>query len=359
MFDIDYHTLPWYNFYNDSAIFKKVIAIDNKGCEFLKKNLFLMLILCLCLLCACNTADGQPSDVDTNTELSSENDTDTAVSSESDTSPDTSQPNNEGADTIKYVAKNGFAYQRWKINIVATEFVNPDDYVGEGPFDFFGVPIIAFQKTKSSYPDRELYTITISHELDTFETAEYLHNLDGIIQAVPQFAGLGSNWRHYTTNFEVDESPYKHYTEEERKRFELFIPDEFTVQFNHELDLSEFEGEGTHYLIGVAVSEISRIEDAEGFVYRLKLGKPNMFNIAALAVFETNDDVLSVEFESLYGKGDLNEDKKVDNEDIRFLEQIVKKEKKMTYWTAGYGDMNNDATLDETDLQLLKEKVNG
>lgn len=342
---------------------KKVITIDNKGCEFLKKFLFLILVLCLCLLCACNTADGQPSNVDTksdaDTEFSSESDANSAVSSESDTSPDTSQSNDEDADTIKYVAKNGLAYQRWKLNVVATEFVDPEDFVGEGPFDFFGVSIIEFSKGKSSSPDREIYSITLSHELDTFETAEYLHNLDGIIQVVPKYSGLGSSWEHYTWNYEVDESPYKKYTGEERKRFELFIPDEFTVQFNHELDLSEFEGEGTHYLIGVAVSEISRIEDAEGFVYRLKLGEQKMFNIAALAVFETNDDVLSVEFESLYGKGDLNEDKKVDNEDIRLLEQIVKKEIKMDYWTAGYGDMNNDTIIDEADLQLLKEKVNG
>ncbi len=318
----------------------------------MKKYLFLISVLCLCLLCACNETAEQSGNAPF-----SENDISTTESAETETVQASSYASSNDADIVKYVAKNGVAYERWKLNIVASEFVDPEDYVGEGPFDFFGVSIIEFEKGRSSYSDREVYSITLSHELDTFDTAEYLQGLDGIIQAVPKLSTKGSDWTVYDWSFEVDESPYKEYTEDERKRFELFIPDEFTVQFNHELDLSEFEGEGTHYLIGVAVSEISRIEDAEGFVYRLKLGEQKMFNIGALAVFETNDDVLYVEFESLYGKGDINEDGTVDSEDCLLIEQIAQGTKKMTYWTAGYADINIDGNVDMTDYQLLKERI--
>ncbi|MBQ4316971.1 MAG: dockerin type I repeat-containing protein [Clostridia bacterium] len=252
-------------------------------------------------------------------------------------------------------ANSGKAYTKGHISVLATTFVNPDDYVGEGPFDFFGIQIVKFEVGGTADVlggGLELYWVVVSPEVDTFEAVEILNNTDGI-----EMASLSSSWfiafdwRDYLVE---TESPFIEMTEDERKGTYFFVPDEVTVCLDYELDLSEFEGEGEHYLFGVAVGEINRSEDEDGYVYNIKYGEQDMENCFAVRVFDSNEHVLWTKYESIYGSGDINEDGTVDSSDYLLAKRICFGTYAPTNFEYGCVDMNFDGIVDSADYLLLK-----
>ncbi len=247
-------------------------------------------------------------------------------------------------------AYDGIAYHKGVIHILATEFVDHSDYVGEGPFDFFGVSIIEFQvgaTAEQLQNGLELYWVTVSPEFDTREALEIISNDEGVYMA-SMMKVITDPWDGYTA------ADFSGMTAEERLALDAFIPDEITVCLDYELDLTTFASDTVNYLFGVAISEINRAEVADGYVYNLKFGDQEMENHLAVQVLEANENVLWTDYESTYGNGDINGDGKVDSSDYLLAKRICFNSYTPSDYEAGYADVNNDGAVDSADYVLLK-----
>ena len=248
------------------------------------------------------------------------------------------------------IAYEGNAYYKGRVHVIATEFVNHSDYVGEGPFDFFGVSIVEFQVGATSEQlgtDWELYWVTVSPEYDTKDAYEIISNAEGIYMA--SLSPVVVDPYEIATTAKFSEM-----TAEERLSLYTFVPDEITICFDYELDLAEFDSEEKKYLFGVSVAEISRVENTDGNVYNIKFGQQAMENHLAVQVLETNENVLWTEFETLYGNGDIDQSGVIDSSDYLMVKRFAFNTLDMTYYTAGYADVNNDGNVDSADYVLLK-----
>ena len=64
-----------------------------------------------------------------------------------------------------------------ELDVASTQFVDHEDYVGEGPFDFFGVSIVAFEflwKGTFENQEYEYYWIKVAPDVDTVEARKQL-----------------------------------------------------------------------------------------------------------------------------------------------------------------------------------------
>lgn len=247
-------------------------------------------------------------------------------------------------------AYDGIAYHKGVIHLLATEFVDHSDYVGEGPFDFFGVPIVKFEcpgGPEQMGQQMELYWVTVSPEVDTREALEIISNAEGVFMA-SMMKVTTNPWDGYTA------ADFSGMTAEERLALGAFVPDEITVCLDYELDLTAFENEAKNYLFGVSVAEINRAEVADGYVYNVKFGDQEMENHLAVQVLEANENVLWTDYESTYGNGDINDDGKADSSDYLLAKRICFNSYTTSDYEAGYADVNNDGTVDSADYVLLK-----
>lgn len=255
-------------------------------------------------------------------------------------------------------ASEGMAFVKQELLVGTAEKLDMNDFEGEGPFDFFGISVVEIEDMNAGYEhllNKETgdYYIKLAPEVDTFEAKKQLEACDGI-------TNVDFNFLSYPDDdggryLDIDYSPYIGMTREELEVLHLFAPDEFTVYLDYELDLSEFEGEGKHYLYGVCVDTVSAIDTEEDsvFGYRIKLGEQDMPNCIAIWVLECNKNVVAVEHESVYGNGDINSDNSIDQYDYILAKRMYLETYYPTDLELGNADVNCDSIIDVYDYILI------
>lgn len=253
-------------------------------------------------------------------------------------------------------AFEGLAFVKKELWAETTEKLDMTAFEGEGPFDFFGVSIVEIEDTSAGIGSESgYYHIKLAPEVDSAEAKKHLEACDGI--ELVGFNGISyPDEDPKTVRYpDISKSPFIEKSAEELKALHAFAPDEFKLYLNHELDLTEFEGEGKHYLFGVCIDTISALEQTEAsvFGYEIKLGKQYMWNSTAIWVFECNESVVSVEYKSTYGNGDINSDEKIDNYDYVLAKRMYFNTYIPRYDELGYADVNLDGRVNEYDYILL------
>lgn len=251
-------------------------------------------------------------------------------------------------------AVEGSVFVKNELLVGTAEKLDMTAFEGEAPFDFFGISIVEIEDMRNgsaSSSDKGFYHIKLAPETDSIAASELLSEADGVEEVFLNYVEyLDYREQHYPEN-----SPYIGKTPEELENIHLLAPDEFTVYLKYELDLTEFEGEGKHYLFGVCIDTVSAIESDNGaYGYAIKLGKQMMTNSDAIWVFECNDDVVSVDYKSDYGNGDINADGEVDPYDYILAKRMYFKTYLPYDEELGYADVNRDGNVDEYDYILIK-----
>ncbi len=251
-------------------------------------------------------------------------------------------------------AVEGSVFVKNELLVGTAEKLDMTAFEGEAPFDFFGVSIIEIEDMRNgsaSSSDKGFYHIKLAPETDSIAASEQLSETEGVEEVFFNYIEyLDYRDRHYPEN-----SPYISKTPEELEDIHLFAPDEMNIYLDYELDLTEFEGEGKHYLFGVCVDSISAIEsEGSAYGYAIKLGEQTMHNSDAIWVFECNDDVVSVDYKSDYGNGDINADGEVDPYDYILAKRMYFKTYLPYDEELGYADVNRDGNVDEYDYILIK-----
>ena len=251
----------------------------------------------------------------------------------------------------------GIPYDKGKISILSTPMINPDDYVGEGPFDLFGISIIELNYAigpSEIFGEKEMYSVTVAPGIDIFKACEILTEKEWILSAEP-FYIINPPYDIGEESYYKNNAKFAEMTEDERNNFRCFIPNEIKICLDFELDLTEFDVEGDKYLFGVPVGKINRIEDEEDFVYEITYADGiYMTNDQCYRVFKYNENVIWTEFETLYGNGDIDQSGVIDSSDYLMVKRFAFNTLDMTYYTAGYADVNNDGNVDSADYVLLK-----
>ncbi len=270
--------------------------------------------------------------------------------------PDDDENKEPETDKEELEAFEGRAFLKGELLVWSTEFFDPAEFEGEGPFDFLGISItdlVVLVSPDITGSDVECYYIKIADGVDTLEALEILSENENVTEvSLNHIEYPDIEW----VNVYIDDSPFVGMNKVELAEHYLFVSDEFTLCLNEELDLAEFEGEGPNYLYGVCVETISRVEseDEDSFVYNIKLGKQYMWNCDALTVFECNDNVISVRYTSDYGNGDIDNDGDIDVSDYILVKRMCLRTYMPTYNELGYADVNMDSKVDVVDYILIK-----
>lgn len=258
----------------------------------------------------------------------------------------------------EYEAYEGWSFVKGEITIVTTEKLDMTAFEGEGPFDFFGISIVEIEDFYARYEDiintdKGGYIIKVAPEVDTVEALQQLSEAEGIERAFFDYWVKPDN--DYD-QYHPKHSPFAGKTPEELEANHFFAPDELTVYLNYELDLTEFEGEGKHYLYGVCIDTVTNVDSEEDGVYGyyIKFGEQYMYNSEAIWVLMCNEDVVSVDYKSTYGNGDINADGEVDSYDYSLAKRMHFETYMPYYDELGYADVNRDSYVDVYDYILLK-----
>lgn len=248
-------------------------------------------------------------------------------------------------------AFEGAAFVKKELGVTTTEKLDMTAFEGEAPFDFFGVSIVEIEDSSISSSDKGHYHIKLAPETDSVEALELLSEADGVEEVFFNYI----EYLDYPEQHYPDNSPYIDKTRDELEEYHIFAPDEFTVYLNYELDLTEFEGGEKQYLYGVCIDTIVATESQNGaYGYAIKLGKQVMTNSDAIWVFECNENVVSVDYKSDYGNGDINADGKVDPYDYILAKRMHFKTYLPYDEELGYADVNRDGNVDVYDYILIK-----
>lgn len=261
------------------------------------------------------------------------------------------------ADTIdefpELIAYEGLPVIKGELGVTTTVFVDPADFEGEGPFDFFGVSVSEIELLHSSKDsDFYIYFIILTPETDTVEAYKTLSEAEEIRYVDFNSISFPSEFQH---DFPED-SPYIGRDIEELNRVIWFVPDEVTVYLKYELDMTEFEGESEHYLFGVNIQEINKIdsEDEGVYGYNIRLRNQRTIKPQEIRVLECNENVVSVDYKSTYGNGDINADGKVDSYDYILAKRMHFETYRPPHHELGYADVNRDSYVNVYDYILLK-----
>ncbi len=258
----------------------------------------------------------------------------------------------------EYEAYEGQAFAKGEMTVYTIEKLDMTGFEGEGPFDFFGISIVEIKDFHAGYEDiintdKGCYGIKVAPEVDTFEALQQLSENEGVEEVfLNYFCYPDDEYNQYRP----EHSPFIGKTPEELEGNHSFAPDELTVYLNYELDLTEFEGEEKHYLYGVCIDTVTRVDSEEDGVYGyyIKFGKQHMYNCEAIWVLMCNEDVVSVDYKSTYGNGDINADGKVDSYDYILAKRMHFETYKPYYEELGYADVNRDSYVNVYDYILLK-----
>lgn len=254
-------------------------------------------------------------------------------------------------------ALEGSAFVKNELLVYTTVKQDMTVFEGEGTFDFFGISIVEIKDLYAGYEDvvntdKGCYVITVASGTDTVEAYNTLSEAEGVENVLfNSIEYLGYEGQHYP-----ERSPYIGKTPEELEEDHAFAPDKITVYLNHELDLTEFAGDGKRYLYGVCVDTISQIDPEEDGIYgyHIKFGAQVMENADAIWVLMCNENVVSVDYTPTYGNGDINEDGKVDSYDYILAKRMHFKTYLPYDTELGYADVNHDSYVDVYDYILIK-----
>ena len=269
----------------------------------------------------------------------------------------------------EYEAYEGNVYIKGELVVWTNVYIEPVKCEDGESVDFFGISVTeidALFTTEDGGADRwaELsnnrfpYGIKLVSGVDTREAAAALSENENVIEASLNWV-IYPDWDWGTDTCKTESSPFIGMSEEELKAHWRFVPDEFTLCLDSEIDLTEFEGEDKHYLYGVLIDDISRVESEGSFVYNVKIGAQYIRNDDAFKVFEGNENVEWVEYETMYGNGDINEDGKTDSLDYLMASRMCFKSYEATRVELGYADVNFDGTIESADYLLIKRAAFG
>ena len=254
-------------------------------------------------------------------------------------------------------AHEGSAFAKKELVVCTAEKLDMTAFEGEGPFDFFGISIVEIEDMYAGYEhesfkNRGCYHIKLAPEVDSVQAQKQLSETEGVKEAILNYLA----YLDYRDQFYPENSPYIGKTLEELEDEHAFAPDELTVYLNYELDISKFEGEGKHYLYGVCIDTVTQVDSEEDGVYGyyIKFGSQVMENANAIWVLMCNENVVSVDYKSTYGNGDINADGKVDSYDYILAKRMHFETYKPYYEELGYADVNRDSYVNVYDYILLK-----
>ncbi len=261
----------------------------------------------------------------------------------------------------EYIAYQGALYLKEELIVASAEFFNPEDFVGEGPFDFMGLSIMSLEiivPSKQLNGETEVYLIKLAPDVDTLGAFESIKKNESVIEVLLNSVVYpDEDWGQEQNSPEG--SPFIGMGEAELKEHWRFAPDEITLCLEEEIDLDEFKGDGPHYLYEVSIGKINRVESEDSFVYNVKLGQQDMRNCDALAVFESNENVKWVEYTSYYGNGDVNRDGAENSIDYLLVKRMCLNTYMPNNLELGYADVNFDSEVNSIDYLLVKRNILG
>lgn len=253
------------------------------------------------------------------------------------------------AEEEEYEAIDGAPLMKGEILVLTHEKLDVSEYDSEAAIDFLGVPIIRL--TVIGFDEYTIYLIKCSPEIETQEALKILTEHELVKEATVNYiVALGLPPERLLPK----ESYFIGKTAEELMNDAVCYSAEVTVYAECELALTENESTGSKYLYGVPVESLERIEDVEGYVYRVILLKEHDFGYDFWAkVLKDHENVTEVETKSIYGCGDVNLSGKIDQYDYILAKRMHFETYRATSEELGYADVNMDSFVDVYDYLLI------
>lgn len=257
-------------------------------------------------------------------------------------------------------------YTKGELTLITTVYYDPNDYVGEGPFDFLGVDIVEIT-CRSSMPEGEIPTNGIWYEirladnwktyeailvLESNETAKsvYLNSLvypdapvDQPMESVSWFRYIGENVEDIKWNDE-------------------FISTVFIVEADR--PLAPVVVDGKEYFFGLSLERFVDLSKNGEYRYEVKLEYDRASSIVPKAtmkrVIECGEGVTNVTISTIYGSGDTNYDDVIDVYDYILVKRMCMETYDWPFTSqVGAADINLDSKVDQYDYILVKRHVLG
>ncbi|MBO5914735.1 MAG: dockerin type I repeat-containing protein [Clostridia bacterium] len=253
------------------------------------------------------------------------------------------------AEEEEYEAIDGVPMMKGEILVYTHEKLDVSEYEGEAAIDFLGVPIIRLAVI--GLDEYIFYHIKCSPEIETQEALKILGENELVKETIINYiSGLGLPPERYLPK----ESYFIGKTAEELMNDAVCYSAKVTVYAECELTLTENEKTGSKYLYGVPVESLERIENLEGYVYRVVLLKDNDFGYDFWAkVLRDHANVTEVATKSLYGCGDIDLNGITDQYDYILVKRMHFETYRATSEELGYADVNMDGFVDVYDYLLI------
>ena len=249
-----------------------------------------------------------------------------------------------------YEAYEGWPFLKGEIYFLSTEKFDIEEYEGETPIDFLGIPIVKLEY--HTFKEYYSYSIKCSPEADTVEAYEFLKEHEAVTEISLNTLSIPEDdyARKYPTK-----SPYIGLEKEELLAITECYSSEITIYAKSELSLTENESKGKKYLYGVEVASLEPVEEEEGFVYKAVLtGKRNHIDNKFWAdIINRHSNVIEVKTTSDYGSGDIDKNGVIDEFDYLLVARMHLETYLATHEELGYADVNLDSIVDEYDYILL------